>query len=52
MFVQDCHLTIVTSAEHAQDAWDAVANLYQQQSSANILRLKREFANLEKKIDR
>jgi len=49
MCVQDCHLTLVENAANAQAAWQALANLYQQQSSANILRLKREFANLEKK---
>ncbi len=49
MCVQDCHLTLVEKAANAQAAWQALAALYQQQSAANILRLKREFANLEKK---
>lgn len=44
MCVQDCHLTLVANAPNAQAAWQALADLYQQQSSANILRLKREFA--------
>jgi transposase InsO family protein len=51
MCVQDCHLTTVARAESAMDAWDALRNLYQQQSTANLLRLKREFATLEKKRD-
>lgn len=51
MCVQECHLTLVENAANAQAAWQALADLYQQQSSANILRLKREFANLEKKRD-
>lgn len=49
--VQDCHLSLVSRAQSAQAAWQSLANLYQQQSSANILRLKRDFANLEKKRD-
>jgi transposase InsO family protein len=51
MCVQECHLTLVENAANAHDAWQALANLYQQQSSANVLRLKREFSNLEKKRD-
>jgi hypothetical protein len=49
MCVEDCHLTVVESADNAMEAWNALAALYQQQSSANVLRLKREMANLEKK---
>jgi hypothetical protein len=48
MCVEDCHLTVVESADNAMEAWNALAALYQQQSSANVLRLKREMANLEK----
>lgn len=51
MCVQEGHLTLLENAANAQAAWQALANLYQQQSSANILRLKREFANLEKQRD-
>lgn len=51
MSVQDCHLTTVARADSAMEAWDALRNLYQQQSTANVIRLKREFAMLEKKRD-
>jgi hypothetical protein len=47
MCVQECHLTLVETAPNAQAAWQALANLYRQQSTANVLRLKREFINLE-----
>lgn len=49
MCVEDCHLTLVESADNAKKAWDALAALYQQQSSANVLRLRREMATLDKR---
>lgn len=49
MCVQECHLTTVCNAANAHAAWQALANLFQQQSAANTLRLKREFNNLDKK---
>lgn len=49
MCVQDCHLTTVANATDAKAAWEALKTLYQQRSTANLLRLKREFANLEKR---
>lgn len=51
MCVQECHLTLVESAPNAQAAWQALAQLYQQQSSANVVRLRRELSTLEKKRD-
>lgn len=51
MSVQDCHLTTVARADSAMEAWNALRHLYQQQSTANVIRLKREFAMLEKKRD-
>jgi hypothetical protein len=32
MCVQDCHLTLVENSPNARAAWQALANLYQQQS--------------------
>jgi hypothetical protein len=41
----------VENAANTLEAWNALAALYQQRSSANVLRLKREMATLEKKRD-
>lgn len=49
--VQEYHLPIIEGAENAQEAWAALENLYHQRSSANMIRLKRELASLEKKRD-
>lgn len=49
--VQEYHLPLIEAADSAHAAWTALEQLYQQRSSANLIRLKRELANLEKKRD-
>ena len=49
--VQEYHLPLIDAADSAHAAWTALEQLYQQRSSANLIRLKREMANLEKKRD-
>lgn len=49
--VQDCHLTTVSTAGNAHAAWEALAAMYQQQSNASLIRLKRELASVEKRSD-
>lgn len=47
--VQEYHLPLIEASDTAHDAWTALEQLYQQRSSANLIRLKREMANLQKK---
>jgi transposase InsO family protein len=49
--VQEYHLPLIEASPTAHDAWTALEQLYQQRSSANLIRLKRELANLEKRRD-
>jgi transposase InsO family protein len=49
--VHEYHLPIIESAETAHEAWQALENLYHQRSTANLIKLKREMASLEKKRD-
>lgn len=47
--VQEYHLPLIEASATAHDAWTALEQLYQQRSSANLIRLKREMATLQKK---
>lgn len=49
MCVSDDYLSLIEDADNAHEAWMLLTNLFQQTSSANKVRLLREFALLEKK---
>lgn len=51
MCVEDQHLQTVSTAESAAAAWTALENLYQQQSTAARIMLRREMATLRKRDD-
>ena len=51
MCVEDQHLPTIEAAESAAHAWAALERLYQQQSTARQLRLKRELATIRKRAD-
>lgn len=44
--VEDYHLPVIMDAANAKAAWDALANMYAQQSLANLVNLKRSFQGL------
>lgn len=51
MCVEDQHLPTIEAAETAAEAWAALQQLYQQHSTARLIRLKRELATLRKRAD-
>lgn len=51
MCVMEQHLSLIEAAATAHAAWQQLERLYQQQSTANLLRHKRELAELEKRRD-
>ena len=51
MCVEDQHLPTIMAADSAAYAWEALANLYRQHSTARLLQLKRELATLKKRAD-
>ena len=48
MCVEEQHLQTIGDAANAKAAWEALANLYQQTSTANLLQLKKQLAGLVK----
>lgn len=51
MCVTEKTIPLIERAASAKAAWDTLEALYQQQSTANIIRLRRELSTLEKKRD-
>lgn len=49
MCVMEQHHPTIEGCKNAKEAWDAVAALFRQKSTANILGLKRDMSHLEKK---
>jgi hypothetical protein len=49
MCVEEQHLPTIERATNAREAWNALAALYQQTSTANLLHLKKQLSTLEKK---
>jgi molybdopterin-biosynthesis enzyme MoeA-like protein len=49
MCVEQQHLQTIEDAANARDAWNALAALYQQTSTANLMQLKKQLAGLEKR---
>jgi hypothetical protein len=51
MCVEEQHLQTIERANSAMEAWNALAALYRQTSTANLLQLRKELTTLEKKAD-
>lgn len=49
MCVSEQHLPTIEASVNAKEVWDALEALYQQQSTASVLALRREFNAMEKK---
>jgi hypothetical protein len=51
MCVEEQNLHIIERSNNAMEAWNALAALYRQTSTANLVQLRRQLTTLEKKAD-